>query len=90
MRSMASATRSYGGITAGERRATRRGALIEAALDLFAEGGVRAVSKRAVCARARLNDRYFYEHFTRLRCVARSYRSGSHRVGIGSRGRRYT
>jgi AcrR family transcriptional regulator len=64
MRSMASATRSYGGITAEERRATRRGALIEAALDLFAEGGVRAVSKRAVCARARLNDRYFYEHFT--------------------------
>jgi AcrR family transcriptional regulator len=64
MRSMASATRGYGGITAEERRASRRGALIEAALDLFAEGGVRAVSKRAVCARARLNDRYFYEHFT--------------------------
>ena len=64
MRSMASATRSYGGITAEERRATRRAALIEAALDLFAEDGARAVSKRAVCARARLNDRYFYEHFT--------------------------
>ncbi len=64
MRSMASATRSYGGITAEERRATRRAALIEAALDLFAENGARAVSKRAVCARARLNDRYFYEHFT--------------------------
>ncbi len=64
MRSMASATRGYGGITAEERRATRRAALIEAALDLFAEDGARAVSKRAVCARARLNDRYFYEHFT--------------------------
>ncbi len=61
---MAIATRSYGGVTADERRATRRVALIEAALDLFAEDGARAVSKRAVCARARLNDRYFYEHFT--------------------------
>ena len=61
---MAIATRSYGGVTADERRATRRAALIEAALDLFAEDGARAVSKRAVCARARLNDRYFYEHFT--------------------------
>ena len=64
MQSMATATRSYGGVTAEERRATRRAALIEAALDLFAEDGARAVSKRAVCARARLNDRYFYEHFT--------------------------
>src|SRR6185437_16138968 len=64
MRVMASATRIYGGITAEERRATRRSALIEAALDLFAEHGARGVSKRAVCARARLNDRYFYEHFT--------------------------
>ncbi|MGA7054987.1 MAG: TetR/AcrR family transcriptional regulator, partial [Mycobacterium sp.] len=61
---MASATRTYGGVTAGQRRANRRAALIEAALDLFAEEGARAVSKRAVCARARLNDRYFYEHFT--------------------------
>jgi AcrR family transcriptional regulator len=64
MRSMATATRPYGGVTAEQRRATRRAALMEAALDLFAEDGSRAVSKRAVCARARLNDRYFYEHFT--------------------------
>jgi AcrR family transcriptional regulator len=64
MQSMATATRAYGGVTADERRATRRAALIEAALDLFAEDGARAVSKRSVCARARLNDRYFYEHFT--------------------------
>jgi AcrR family transcriptional regulator len=64
MRAMASASRTYGGVTAEERSATRREALIEAALDLFAEDGARAVSKRAVCARARLNDRYFYEHFS--------------------------
>jgi AcrR family transcriptional regulator len=36
---------------------------MEAAFDLFAEGGASAVSKRAVCARARLNDRYFHESF---------------------------
>jgi AcrR family transcriptional regulator len=64
MVSMAAARRTYGGIAADERRAIRRAVLMEAALDLFAEDGARGVSKRAVCARARLNDRYFYEHFT--------------------------
>ena len=59
-----SAKRAYGGVAADERRAIRRVALMEAALDLFAEDGTRGVSKRAICARARLNDRYFYEHFT--------------------------
>ncbi len=60
---MTAATRSYGGETADQRRDRRRSALLEAALDLFAEGGAGAVTKRAVCGRARLNDRYFYEHF---------------------------
>ena len=59
-----SAKRAYGGVAADERRAIRRTALMEAALYLFAEDGARGVSKRAICARARLNDRYFYEHFT--------------------------
>ena len=58
------ATRGYGGITAEERRAQRRAALIDAGLDLFAESGASGVTMRAICARARLNDRYFYEHFT--------------------------
>ncbi|MFI5777870.1 TetR/AcrR family transcriptional regulator [Nocardia sp. NPDC051570] len=60
---MGAVTRSYGGLPAAERSAKRRAALVEAALDLFAEGGANAVTKRSVCARARLNDRYFYEHF---------------------------
>ena len=64
MNPMATASRTYGGVSVDQRRATRRAALIEAALDLFGEGGAQAVSKRAVCARAKLNDRYFYEHFT--------------------------
>jgi len=64
MLGMAPATRAYGGVSADDRRARRRAALIDAALDLFADSGAGAVTKRAVCARARLNDRYFYEHFT--------------------------
>lgn len=38
--------------------------LIDAGLNLFVESGASGVTMRAVCARARLNDRYFYEHFT--------------------------
>ncbi|QKT07797.1 TetR/AcrR family transcriptional regulator [Gordonia sp. X0973] len=60
---MAAADRGYDGIPAAQRRAARREALLEATLDLISESGAAAVSKRSVCARARLNDRYFYEHF---------------------------
>jgi AcrR family transcriptional regulator len=63
MQEMTPTTRNYGGETANERRTRRRAALIDAALDLFAESGASGVTKRAICARARLNDRYFYEHF---------------------------
>lgn len=55
--------RTYGGATPDERRAKRRTALCEAALDLLAEGGWERVTVRGVCSRARLNDRYFYESF---------------------------
>jgi AcrR family transcriptional regulator len=64
MHGVGSATRIYSGLTAEQRSTARRRALIEAAMDLFAEAGARAVTKRAVCARARLNDRYFYQHFS--------------------------
>ncbi len=60
---MSAAKRGYGGISSDERRAIRRDALMEAAFDLLTEAGVRGVTKKAVCARARLNDRYFYEQF---------------------------
>src|SRR5258708_38188822 len=40
-----SATRAYGGVAADERRAIRRAALMDAALDLFAKEGARGVSK---------------------------------------------
>jgi AcrR family transcriptional regulator len=58
------AQRSYGGESGAARIARRRAALTEAALDLVADGGWERVTVRAVCARARLNDRYFYESFT--------------------------
>jgi AcrR family transcriptional regulator len=61
--SRAIAHRAYGGASAAERRSQRRAALLDAALDVLAAGGVAAVSVRGVCAAARLNDRYFYESF---------------------------
>lgn len=59
-------SRTYGGVTADRRRAARHAALLGAALDLLSTNGVRGTSLRAVCARAGLNPRYFYESFTDL------------------------
>lgn len=55
--------RVWGGTTLAERRATRRAALLEAALDLIGEDGGPGVTVRSVCRRAGLTDRYFYENF---------------------------
>lgn len=44
----------------------RRSALVDAALDCLHEGGLGAVGVRAVCARAQLTQRYFYENFADL------------------------
>lgn len=55
--------RRYAGMSAEKRRALRRRALLDAARDLWREGGLPAVSVRAVSARAKLTDRYFYEQF---------------------------
>jgi AcrR family transcriptional regulator len=60
------ATRIYGGVGAEERRATRRGRLLEAGLDLLGTDGWNATTVRAVCARANLTPRYFYESFEDL------------------------
>ncbi|MBF6327996.1 TetR/AcrR family transcriptional regulator [Nocardia transvalensis] len=56
--------RIWGGTTLTERREARRAALLEAALDLIGEAGAGAVTMRAVCRKAGLTDRYFYESFT--------------------------
>lgn len=57
-------SRKYGGKSAEERRAERRGQLVDAALEIWQEQGWAAVTMRGVCARAGLTDRYFYESFT--------------------------
>ncbi len=55
--------RTFRGKTPDERRAERRGKLLEAALDLMASGGWRTATMTAICQRAGLTERYFYESF---------------------------
>lgn len=58
-----SPTRSWRGVSAEERRAERRVALIEAGLDVIGTQGWANTTVRAVCRRAGLTERYFYESF---------------------------
>ncbi|MFJ4651370.1 TetR/AcrR family transcriptional regulator [Nocardia sp. NPDC088792] len=53
----------YAGLTADERRLRRREQLRTAALDTIADEGISGLKVRALCARAGLNDRYFYESY---------------------------
>ncbi|HYV16621.1 MAG TPA: TetR/AcrR family transcriptional regulator [Conexibacter sp.] len=53
----------YRGVGADERRAARRAALLESALELVGSGGWSAATVRAVSAHAKLTTRYFYESF---------------------------
>ncbi len=61
---MASTQRTYGGRSAEQRRSDRLALLLDVALDVLAESGPDALTVRGVCRRARLADRYFYEHFS--------------------------
>src|SRR5882757_842122 len=54
----------WAGVPLTDRRAERRGLLVDAAFELFGDGGEAAVSVRSVCRAAELNTRYFYESFT--------------------------
>lgn len=63
VRRATSASRTYGGKTADERRAERRAALIAAGLAIWQEQGWAAVTMRGVCAASGVGDRYFYENF---------------------------
>lgn len=53
----------YAGVPAEDRRAERRARLLEAGLDIVGTGGWQAAGVRAICARAKLTPRYFYESF---------------------------
>jgi len=56
----------YRGVPAPERQAIRREALLDAAFDLLGREGWPATTVRAVCRRAGLTARYFYESFDDL------------------------
>jgi AcrR family transcriptional regulator len=60
---VAATTRTYGGVSAEDRRARRREQLLNAGLDLLGTDGWSATTMTAVCARAGLTERYFYESF---------------------------
>lgn len=60
---MVGSARPYRGVSAEERRATRRSALLEAALDLLGDVYPGPVTMTAICERAGLTERYFYESF---------------------------
>lgn len=67
-------TRTWAGTTLDDRRSARRAKLLDAGLDLLGDGGSAAVSVRAVCRRAKLTERYFYESFAdRERLVVAVY-----------------
>ncbi len=55
--------RRWGAKTAEERRAGRRAQIMRAALGMYGETGFRTASVKAVCIRAGLTERYFYESF---------------------------
>jgi AcrR family transcriptional regulator len=60
---MSEVVRPYRGVSAHERRGRRREQLTEAALDLLGSEGMAGTTMTAVCARAGLTERYFYESF---------------------------
>ncbi len=63
MLGVSTAARSYGGRTAEERARDRRARLVEATIALLAEHGEGGTTMTAICARAGLTERYFYESF---------------------------
>ncbi len=62
--------RTYAGQTGEERAAERRGALLDAAFVLVAEGGWGALRVDPVCRAAGLNKRYFAESFASADALA--------------------
>jgi len=61
---MASVVRPFRGVSAEDRLAQRRADLIHAGFDEVATNGVVKLTMTAVCERAGLTQRYFYEQFS--------------------------
>jgi|SRR5947209_5001867 len=55
--------RTYGGVSADERIASRRARLLDAGLELFGTRGYTTTGVKDLCREAGLTDRYFYESF---------------------------
>ena len=60
---MSTSVRSYGGKSAVERARERRTRLVDATVALLAAHGETGTTMTAICARAGLTERYFYESF---------------------------
>ena len=60
---MASGARTYGGRSAAERAAERRGRLVAAAITALGTQGESATTMTGICQGAGLTERYFYESF---------------------------
>ncbi len=56
-------TRPYRGVSAEQRRADRRARLLAAGIEVIGSAGWQHTTVRAVCSRAGLTERYFYESF---------------------------
>ncbi len=61
---MTSPPRPYRGVSAKDRRATRRRQLLEAGLEIVGTSGVERATMTAICLQAGLTERYFYESFS--------------------------
>ncbi|MEU1523217.1 TetR/AcrR family transcriptional regulator [Nocardia rhamnosiphila] len=58
------AQRTYGGLSAEERQAQRRSALLDAALEIIGTQGLDKLTVSGMCSAAGLNERYYYESFS--------------------------
>lgn len=83
---MAEEGRTYAGRSQADRRQERHERLLDAALSLIGEVGTSGLAVRAICARATLTPRYFYEEFGSLEALLeqlfdREFDAGLARVG---------
>lgn len=60
---VSSTTRPYRGVSAEQRKTQRRARLLDAGLELLGNAGCEHTTMTAVCTRAKLTERYFYESF---------------------------
>ncbi len=67
---MTGSVRMYGGVSAEQRRAERRRRLLAAGLELIGTVGLSGTTFRALCERARVGPRFFYESFPDVESVA--------------------